>query len=63
MHDGYDQHAACRAELKHTIAEMASLPEIAAIIVEEGDQNGVWERRAMIISIHRTPEGLVIRVR
>ena len=62
MHDGYDQHAACRENLNKTIQHFCELAKVHRVEVEEGDQHGTWIRVAKIKEVIQTPYGLLIRV-
>ena len=59
-----DPHESCRRiiDVLERQLQKHDFPEIAQVVIQEGDQNGVWDRVLNVVDVQRTPEGLVIRV-
>lgn len=57
-----DPHSSCKKELADLYKRLHKRLEISRVLVEEGDQNGLWLRVARIKLIRQTPEGTEITV-
>ena len=57
----YDPHEPCRRHIMELERQLHHLehPPIQ-IIIEEGDQNGIWDRVAMVKRIVRDKAGIIV---